>query len=300
MHNHERLAFYASISQSCVRFRNPAMPDQSSILSVVPAGSAHRVQGHRSVALNGVTLDILTTRKIELEQWELRRLNDPYWRLYWPMQDGGVVEIDGMSTSLKPGTVYLIPPRTTFSTTTRKPFSKWYCHFNLGPLGDRAAPGIYAFSATTTHKTLLNELIKLGAKQQSVRFPWVSIQLVAEFVKKLPAHVWEQQRLDSRVLKAMEFMNQHLGLKLTADQIARHAGLSVRNLNHLFKEEVNQPPMRILLDYRLDEGCRLLRHTEDSIEAIAEVCGLVNRYYFSRMLRQYRNTSPAAYRDEHL
>ena len=66
------------------------------ILSVVPAGSAHRVQGHRSVALPGVTVDILTTRKIELQQWELRRLNDPYWRLYWPMVEGGAVEIDGV------------------------------------------------------------------------------------------------------------------------------------------------------------------------------------------------------------
>jgi transcriptional regulator GlxA family with amidase domain len=133
-----------------------------------------------------------------------------------------------------------------------------------------------------------------------VRFPWVSIQLVTEVLQRLPGSVWEHQRLDPRVLKAMEFMNQHLGLKLTADQIARHSGLSVRNLNHLFQQELQQPPMRVLLDYRLDEACRLLRHTDDSIEDIAEQCGLVNRHYFSRMLRQYRNTSPAAYRQESL
>jgi AraC-like DNA-binding protein len=276
------------------------MPEKASILSVVPAGSAHRVQGHRSVALPGVTVDILTTRKIELEQWELRRLNDPYWRLYWPMQEGGVVEIDGVSTVLKPGTVYLIPPRTTFSTMTRRPFSKWYCHFNLGPAADRAAPGIYAFASSPAMGALLDELIKMGAEAGSVRFPWVSIQLVAEALQKLPAAVWDHQRLDPRVLKAMEFMNQHLGLKLTADQIARHSGLSVRNLNHLFQQELQQPPMRVLLDYRLDEACRLLRHTADSIEDIAEQCGLVNRHYFSRMMRQYRNTSPAAYRQESL
>ncbi|MFM7604983.1 MAG: helix-turn-helix domain-containing protein [Prosthecobacter sp.] len=274
------------------------MSHKSSILSIVPAGSAHRVQGHRSVALPGVTVDILTTRKIELQKWELHRLNDPYWRLYWPMQEGGVVEIEDISTVLKPGSVYLIPPHTTFSTLTRRPFSKWYCHFNLGPAADRAAPGIYSFRATPGHKTLLNELINIGAHPQNARFPWVSIQLVSEFVKKLPSSVWEKQRLDARVLRAMEFMNQHLSLKLTADQIARHAGLSVRNLNHLFKEEIRQSPMRILLDYRLDEACRLLRHTNDSIEAIAETCGLVNRHYFSRMMRQYRNTSPAAYRSE--
>ena len=276
------------------------MESNNSILSPVPTGSAHRVLGQRTVALPGVTVDILTTRKIELQQWELRRLNDPYWRLYWPTNDGGVVEIGGESTILKTGLVYLIPPHTTFSTTTTRPFTKWYAHFNLGPTADRAAPGIYPLPVTAHMRSLLNGLIKLGNQQQEVRFPWNAIQLVVEAVQELPDSVWEKQRLDARVQRAMEFMHQHLGLKLTAEQVSRHAGLSVRNLNHLFQQELQQPPMRVLLDYRLDEACRQLRHTEDSIESIAEQCGLVNRHYFSRMLRQYRNTSPAAYREESL
>ena len=276
------------------------MESNNSILSLVPSGSAHRVQGQRTVALPGVTVDILTTRKIELQQWELRRLNDPYWRLYWPTNDGGVVEIDGEATALKTGQVYLIPPHTTFSTTTTRPFTKWYAHFNLGPTADRAAPGIYPLPVTAHMRGLLKGLIKLGQQQQDVRFPWKAIQLVVEAVQELPDSVWEKQRLDARVQRAMEFMHQHLGLKLTAEQVSRHAGLSVRNLNHLFQQELQQPPMRVLLDYRLDEACRKLRHTEDSIETIAEQCGLVNRHYFSRMLRQYRNTSPAAYREESL
>jgi len=274
------------------------MQTKNSILSLVPAGSAHRVQGQRTVALPGVTVDILTTRKIELQQWELRRLNDPYWRLYWPVSPGGVVEIDGEKTLLEPGFMYLIPPHTTFSTTTSRPFSKWYAHFNLGPLADRAAPGIHRFPTTKLMRGLLPGLAKMSQEKVPVKFPWPTIQLVIAAVQCLPESVWEKQHLDARVLRAMEFMHQHHGLKLTAEQVARHAGLSPRNLNHLFQQELHQPPMRVLLDYRLDEACRQLRHTEKSIETIAEQCGLVNRYYFSRMLRQYRNTSPATYRDE--
>lgn len=147
-------------------------------------------------------------------------------------------------------------------------------------------------------RALLHGLIKLRTKPDTARFHWPSIQLVAEAVQRLSGTVREKQRLDSRVLKAMKFMDQHMSLKLTAEQMARLAGLSVRNLNHLFQQELQLPPMRVLLDYRLDETCRKLRHTNDSIEAIADQCGLVNRHYFSRMMRQYRNTSPAAYRDE--
>lgn len=269
---------------------------EKTVLSLVPSGTAHRVVGNRAVALPAVTVDILTTRKIELEQWELRRFHDPYWRLYWPLIAGGVVEIGGQETALMPGHIYIIPPHTTFSTRTRQPFAKWYAHFNLGPLADRATPGIYAYEITPDMRRHMENLARPAAEK--IRFPWHSILWVTEAVQCLPASVWEQQRVDPRVLSAMEFMNTHLSLKLTAEQIAKYAGLSVRNLNHLFQQELQQPPMRVLLDYRLDEACRLLRHGDTSIDEIAEQCGLINRHYLSRMMRQYRNTSPAAYRNE--
>lgn len=269
-------------------------PDHS-FLSVVPTDSAHRVQGRRTVSYPSVSVDILATRKIELHEWELRRFTDPYWRLYWPLSAGGVVEMDGQVTPLTPGHLYLIPPHTTFSTTMRKRFSKWYAHFKLGRIADRATPGIYRFPATDE---LTGIIARLEENDPSTRFPWLTIQFVSQALCLLPDSVWTRQQTDARVLKALDFMSAHLNLKLTAEQIARYSGVSVRNLNHLFQQELKQSPMRALLDYRLDEACRLLRGDEASIEEIAEQCGLVNRHYLSRVMRQYRNTSPAAYRDE--
>jgi AraC-like DNA-binding protein len=272
------------------------MPTETThFLSVVPSDSAHRVHGRRTVSFPSITVDILATRKIELHEWELRRFADPYWRLYWPLSAGGVVEIDGESTALTPGFLYLIPPNTTFSTTMRRHFTKWYAHFKLGRLADRAAPGIYRFLATEDMKTIA---ASLDESDPELRFPWLTVDFVSQALRLLPESVWQQQRTDARVLKALDFMSAHLSLKLSTEQIARFAGLSVRNLNHLFQRELKQSPMRILLDYRLDEACRLLRGGSASIEEIAEQCGLVNRHYMSRMMRQYRDTSPAAYRDQ--
>ena len=103
--------------------------------------------------------------------------------------------------------------------------------------------------------------------------------------------------VQERLLDAAEECLQQFGPQKTSmEDVARAAGVSVRNLNHLFNQQVQMPPMRVLLDYRLDQACRLLRHSEESIEQIAEDCGFPNRYYFSRMLKQHRGTSPAAYR----
>ncbi|MEY4483461.1 MAG: hypothetical protein RL693_913 [Verrucomicrobiota bacterium] len=271
------------------------MTPNDSFLSVVPTDSAHRVQGRRTVSYPSVSVDILATRKIELHEWELRRFTDPYWRLYWPLSAGGVVEMDGQVTPLTPGHLYLIPPHSTFSTTMRKRFSKWYAHFKLGRIADRATPGVYRFAATEELNSIVDQL---AANDPNARFPWLTIQFVSRALCLLPDSVWTRQQTDARVLKALDFMSAHLNLKLTAEQIAKFSGVSVRNLNHLFQQEIKQSPMRALLDYRLDEACRLLRGDEASIEEIAEQCGLVNRHYLSRVMRQYRNTSPAAYRDE--
>lgn len=273
----------------------------TNLLSLVPAGSLHRVQGERTVALPGATVDILTARKIELQCWELNRLSDPYWRLYWPLDEGGVVEIEGRHTVMMPGMLYLIPPHTSFSTQTLHPFRKWYVHFNLGAAGDRAAPGIYSMEVTAADEAALAALIdqdQCQGQAEGAPFTWAAVILVAGALRRLSGEVWQHQRLDLRLRSALDFMSAHLAVKLSADQIARFAGLSVRNLNHLFRQELQRPPMRVLLDYRLDHACALLRHSEASIDEIAEQCGLVNRHYLSRMMRQYRNTSPATYRRE--
>lgn len=268
------------------------------LLSLVPSGPRHRVVGERTVALPGATVDVLTARKIELQCWELNRLSDPYWRYYRPLCEGGVIEIDGRETALTPGHLYLIPPHTPFSTRSLRPFSKWYVHFNLGAAGDRAAPGLYPLPVTAAAEDGLAALKRLSRRENAPPFTWAAVSLVVEAVQRLPAEVWLHQKMDARLRTALDFMSAHLAVKISADQIARYAGLSVRNLNHLFRQELLRPPMRVLLDYRLDQACALLRHSEASIDEIAEQCGLVNRHYLSRMMRQYRNTSPAAYRRE--
>ncbi len=272
------------------------MKVQPDLLSLVPPGSRHRVVGERTVALAGCAVDVLTARKIELQHWELHRLSDPYWRLYWPLEPGGEVEIDGAAFALTPGHLYLIPPHTSFSGRNDRPFSKWYVHFNLGAAGDRAAPGLYPLAVTPAARTNLRSLMRQA--EGGGLFSWPAAALVVEAVSRLPVSIWESQRLDPRLRSALDFMSAHLALKLTAGQIAKYAGLSVRNLNHLFQQELKLPPMRVLLDYRLDHACALLRHGDASIDEIAEQSGLVNRHYLSRMMRQYRGTSPAAYRRE--
>ncbi len=265
---------------------------RDSFFSLVPEGSPHEVEGEREVMLPGIALEILATRKIRLRRWNLRQLLDPYWRLYLPVEGRATVDFEGVETILEPGKLYLIPPRTAFSSHNPQPFSKWYVHFILGRSDLLSVPGVYGHPLDAIGQGFLDSLDQARGEP----YNWESAALVIHALGKLPARAWTDQRLDPRVVRAMEFLEANLARRLTAEDAARAAGVSVRNLNHLFRSQLRLAPMSVLLSYRLDRACRLLRHTEQSIEQVAENCGFPNRYYFSRMLKQNRGVSPAAYR----
>ena len=260
--------------------------------SLVPDGSPHEVEGEREVMLPGVSLEILATRKIHLQRWNLQQLIDPYWRLYCPVEGRAVVKFEGVETTLLPGHFYLIPPRTAFSSHNPVPFTKWYMHFILGRSDLMSVPGVYGHPLDEIASGFLESL----ATAKGEPYNWESASLVIHALGKLPARAWTDQKLDPRVSRAMDFLQNNLARRITAEDAARAAGVSVRNLNHLFRSQVRLAPMSVLLSYRLDRACHLLRHTDQTIEQVAEHCAFPNRYYFSRMLKQHRGVSPAAYR----
>ncbi len=260
--------------------------------SLVPDDMPHQVEGVREVMLPGMSLEILTTRKIRLEKWELKGLVDPYWRLYCPVSGSAVVEIDGVSTKLTPENIYLIPPRTKFSSSNPETFAKWYVHFVLGRTDLISVPGVYSFPRDEIATAHLKKLASIA----DTPYAWESAGLVIHALSHLPENAWSDQKLDRRVEKAIEFLQTNLSRKVNASDAARASGVSVRNLNHLFRSQVKMAPMTVLLNCRLDQACHQLRHTDYSIEQVAENCGFPNRYYFSRMLKQHRGISPAAYR----
>ncbi|HRQ89112.1 MAG TPA: AraC family transcriptional regulator [Bacteroidia bacterium] len=265
---------------------------RDTFFSLVPDGSPHEVQGEREVMLPGMSLEILATRKIRLQRWNLRQLIDPYWRLYIPVEGHAVIRHEETDTQLTPGQLYLIPPRTAFSSHNPLPFSKWYVHFILGRSDLLSVPGVYSCPVDDLARHYLDSL----ASAKGEPYNWESAALVVHALGKLPNRAWTDQKLDPRVTRAMDFLQANLAKRINAEDAAKAAGVSVRNLNHLFRSQLRLAPMTVLLSYRLDRACHLLRHTDQSIEQVAENCGFPNRYYFSRMLKQHRGVSPAAYR----
>ncbi|MGV3490161.1 MAG: helix-turn-helix domain-containing protein [Devosia sp.] len=105
-------------------------------------------------------------------------------------------------------------------------------------------------------------------------------------------------RHDDRVLRAVDFLERNLALKVTLNDVAIAAGLSESRLAHLFRSETGQTVQGHLEARRMQLAAELLSRTGFSVKQIAGTVGYDSPFYFSQRFKRWTGQSPAAFRNE--
>lgn len=98
-----------------------------------------------------------------------------------------------------------------------------------------------------------------------------------------------------KLIEAVALMEANLEEPMSPDELARHVGLSRRQLERLFQKYLNLVPTRYYLELRLHRARQLLLQTSMSIVDVAFACGFVSAPHFSKCYRDYFGIPP---RDE--
>ncbi|PVA11381.1 AraC family transcriptional regulator [Pelagivirga sediminicola] len=98
------------------------------------------------------------------------------------------------------------------------------------------------------------------------------------------------------VLDAVEAMESHVADPLDLNQLASIAGVSARQLNRLFADQLGQPAMRYYRALRLDRARSLLRNSALPLTQIALATGFANSSHFSRAYSEQFGQAPSRYR----
>lgn len=103
-------------------------------------------------------------------------------------------------------------------------------------------------------------------------------------------------RLDPRVRKAMDYLAANVRQPFRLEALARHCGLSVSRLAHLFTREAGVSPQRFFEEQRIQRASQLLRVTGLGVAEIAAEVGYDDPFYFSNRFRRHAGRSPTQYR----
>lgn len=103
---------------------------------------------------------------------------------------------------------------------------------------------------------------------------------------------------NGKVLQIIELMESHLSEPLSLVEIADDAGLSRRQIERLFRQEMGRSPARYYLEIRLDRARHLLVQSSLPVVEVAVACGFVSASHFSKCYREVYNRSPQQERAE--
>ena len=100
-----------------------------------------------------------------------------------------------------------------------------------------------------------------------------------------------------KLLAAIGFMEAYIENPLSLDRLARKVGLSLRQLERLFRSDIGTTPAKYYLSLRLQRARQFLRRTPMSILEVGTAVGFNSPSHFAKSYKEKFGHSPTQERD---
>ncbi|MGC5324758.1 helix-turn-helix domain-containing protein [Brevibacillus sp. SYSU BS000544] len=107
---------------------------------------------------------------------------------------------------------------------------------------------------------------------------------------------FEEVSKDVSLQKCFSFIGHHFNEDLSIGVVANHSNLSYNYFSRLFKKETGMSCVDYVTFIRLQRAVWMLRHSDKTIEQIAEETGFNTPNYFSAIFKKHVGLSPSEYR----
>ncbi|MEM7562682.1 MAG: GlxA family transcriptional regulator [Pseudomonadota bacterium] len=115
-----------------------------------------------------------------------------------------------------------------------------------------------------------------------------------------PASRLSSPNYSPSVKRAVSLIESGLGQSITVSELAKRTGVSRRELQRLFRHELNTTPSRILSQRRLDRARSLILNTRLPLNTIAESVGFSSQSHLTSSYRLEFGITPAQQRRDYL
>ena len=100
----------------------------------------------------------------------------------------------------------------------------------------------------------------------------------------------------AHMTRMKDFLTKNFATRVSAQDVAAAAGLSVSRALHLFKKETGVSLSTWVARHRIDYAIYLMRNTDRSMADIASECGFFDQSHFTKTFRALEGTPPLRYR----
>jgi AraC family transcriptional regulator len=162
-----------------------------------------------------------------------------------------------------------------------------------------AAGGSLRADDVTTMATLLEGEVRSGCEGGRFYGEHLAYALAAKLIQRYGAadDVRADRRMHGRKLAAvLDHIHAHATEDLSLEDLARVARLSPFHFSRLFKASTGLTPHQYVLQWRVEEAKRLLRHSRMEIADIAYRLGFRDQSHFTARFRKITGATPKRWR----
>ncbi len=98
------------------------------------------------------------------------------------------------------------------------------------------------------------------------------------------------------VQKALTYIESDLSADLSLSTLAAMQNISASYLSNIFKKETDKTVTEYVNGKRMDYAAHLLATTKQQIQSIAQLCGILDVQYFSKLFKKIKGMTPKEYR----
>ncbi|WP_281888786.1 AraC family transcriptional regulator [Paenibacillus sp. YYML68] len=232
-------------------------------------------------------------------------------KLYYIRDGEGCVTINDKTYYPRRGDLLFIPEGCIhgYSLENQKPYTKYWCHFtaNIGsqPLAAVCSfPSLLQVEEGTSAQQLEHLFDRLIEAERSPDpcAPILTQSVLLELVYFYLQTVGPEQ-LTARPLETytdmsslLPYIDQHLGSKLTLQQLADIVNVHPNYMVRLFKAQFGFTPIQYLNLQRIRAAKELLMLGKLSIKTVAEQTGFESPYYFTQVFKKHTGLTPTEFR----
>ncbi len=229
--------------------------------------------------------------------------------LIYNLEGKGRISINHRDYEILPNHFFVIPACTphTYQSDKQDPWSIYWIHFD----GEKSAHFSKIFgrlnvitpspiSRTKERIDLFTELLvnlSMGYSRENLEYVNLCLwHLLASFIYITQFRQVLKGPEKDYVSIAIQFMRENVTKSLRLRDIAQHAGYSPSHFSKLFTERTGHAPVEYFNQLKVQEACRRLDISRESVANIALEMGYSDGFYFSRIFKKVMGTSPARYR----
>lgn len=154
------------------------------------------------------------------------------------------------------------------------------------------------------HVSNTGEIVRLlELMEKKLIFNGDELSLTADFYAlcSLFNRVYEKNYFakDMRIKNAEKYICEHFKEPECIQTAAKNCGISRRRFDDLFKKCFDVTPGRYLIDLKIEYAKRFLATSDAGISQIAELCGINDIYYFSKLFKKETGCTPSQYREKY-